>query len=769
MRSNSSLVRAASVSLCAFLIVVLWAIVASSSASASLITPVKITTTSVSNPIGIQYDELKNELLLSLNYYNGLPNNFDLVNSLGVGTPFTAESGLTDEVYMAAIRNTAECPAVNGFSEGEVFFGTGTPGKIGQILPNGTVEPNWETLSGESGILRGGIAQACTGPFSGDLIVTTTAGDVWLVPQHGHGLAKELATHIAGDTWEGPATIPPIPAKYGPWAGKILVASEGCGCVESIEAGTGAVVQYPGFTSSGIGAEGVHVVPEKENFYAADYADAEVIGIPAKEFEPYVGDVIVTEELKGNITDVHWNPAANGGKGAFEDKQILKPVGQIEGSTFAKIAVAPLCFEGCEHWLSDGKPTPEGQPEKAKTSGNLTFVVDGQPCATKVTDEETIVNPVGGGSGTDEDTSFNVAPCKKAKTGPCPSGVEIVAQNLPWKSHLLEGTPEPDPTEGMEFEVRCHGKVLAIYAGTLTPLLGESTLTLNEASGALKGTGEDGTLSISGTEKVVGPKGDTKITSGPPTKNVWNIEKTQTISWGKLTFTWSRTVNEGVSNRKHEEIEEKCREEKLTEQEFEACVAEVEAKVRDELLQRCEEEFAEGKYKSFEECLKAHETRKETIVLTCKKSDAGNIWNEKGEGLDETVLFDLYECSSETCPDPVVKASDLPWPSTLEESPVGSGVIRDRTRGMQLRVECGPGKEEGAFAETFTGEPTPRWRNGSSKTGPSYDEFGEGSGVLTGEPGNELKISGNDYTAGFEKGELLTASTVFNEKGKKTG
>ncbi len=767
MSSKFSVTRVASVSLSVLVTLLLWATVASSSASA-LITPVDITTTAVNNPIGIQYDELKKELLLSLNYYNGLPNNFDLVNSAGVGTPFTAQSGLTDEVYMAAIRETPGCPA-GGFSVGEVYFGTGTPGQIGRIKTNGTVEIPWVTLSPETGLLRGGIAQACAGPFSGKLVVTTTTGDVWLVEPS--KAFKKLATKIVGDTFEGPATVPPDPisdpTKYGPWAEKILVASEGCGCVESISE-TGAVVQYHGFTSSGIGAEGVHVVPEKENFYAADYADGKVIGIPAKELEPYVGDVIVTEELKGNITDVRWNQAANGGNGAFEEQQILKPVGQIEGSTFAPIGVAPICFEGCEHWLSDGKPIPEGQSEKAKTSGKLTFVVNGQPCTTTVTDEETILNPVGGGSGTDEVTSFTVAPCKKTKTGPCPTGTEIVAQNLPWKSHLLEGTPEPDPTEGMELEVKCHGKVLGIYSGTLTPLLGESTLTFNEASGELKGGEGAGTLLITGIEKVVGPKGDTKITSGPPTKYIWNIEKTQTISWGKLTFTWSRTVNEAVSNRKHEEIEAKCREQKLTEQEFEACVAEAEAKARDELLEKCEEEVATGKYKSFEECLKAHESRKETVVLTCKKSDAGNIWDEKGQGLDETVLFDLYECSSESCPDPVVTASNLPWPSILEEAPVGSGIIRDRTRGMQLRIECAAAKGEAAFGETFTGEPTPRWHNGSSKTGPSYDEFGEGSGALGGEPGNELKISGNDYTAGFEKGELLTASTEFS-KGSKTG
>jgi hypothetical protein len=316
--------------------------------------------------------------------------------------------------------------------------------------------------------------------------------------------------------------------------------------------------------------------------------------------------------------------------------------------------------------------------------------------------------------------------------------------------------------------------VLWTYTGTLTPLLGDSTLTFSEKSGELReilaehsGEFGSGTLVISGTEKVVGPKGDTTITSGPPTKNVWNIEKTQTISWGKLTFKWSRTANEGVTDKRQQEIETKCREQGYVGIELENCTAAGEERERAELAKRCEEEFAAGKYKSFEECLKAHESRKSTVVVTCKKSDAGNIWNsETGQGLDETVLFDLYECSSETCPDPTVTASRLPWQSTLEESPRGSGVIRDHTMGMLLSIECQAGKEEGAFSETFTGELSPRWRNGSKTTGSSYDEFGEGSGALSGEPGNQLTVTGDDYMAGFEKGELITASTVFTKEKK---
>src|SRR4029077_6818135 len=162
-------------------------------------------------------------------------------------------------------------------------------------------------------------------------------------------------------------------------------------------------------------------------------------------------------------------------------------------------------------------------------------------------------------------------------------------------------------------------------------------------------------------------------------------------------------------------------------------------------------------------------------TVTCKKSDAGNVWNPANgrPGLDETVLFDLYECSSSTCRTPVVTASGLPWQTALEESPLGSGVIRDRTKGMIVTIECAgieegkEGKEGEPIVETLVGETTPRYRN-SSKAGPSYEEFDAGAGALHGE-GGALKITGNDYTAGFDKSEPITESTAATSTGPVEG
>ncbi len=151
--------------------------------------------------------------------------------------------------------------------------------------------------------------------------------------------------------------------------------------------------------------------------------------------------------------------------------------------------------------------------------------------------------------------------------------------------------------------------------------------------------------------------------------------------------------------------------------------------------------------------------------VTCKKSDAGNIWNPEGggAGLDETVLFNLYECQAGECPKGVtVSASGLPWPSELEEAPAGSGVIRDKTTGMSLAIEC-----ESRATWHYTGELAPKVVNGT-KTKPTFEEFDEGSGALESPEGlAPLKVTGTDKMAGFEALELFTAKTERVEETKE--
>lgn len=148
-------------------------------------------------------------------------------------------------------------------------------------------------------------------------------------------------------------------------------------------------------------------------------------------------------------------------------------------------------------------------------------------------------------------------------------------------------------------------------------------------------------------------------------------------------------------------------------------------------------------------------------TITCKKSDAGDVWNEGGNGHDDTVLFDLYECSAPECKDVSVTSSDLPWYSELVQG--AAGVVKDKSTGVHLTFRCGERELE------YEGEVAPKVVN-ASKGKATYEEFGEGSSKMEGskEAGKEagkLQISGNDYQAGFEEGdEVITTGKTKSTK-----
>ncbi len=294
--------------------------------AAGLITPVDIAT-NFNGPIGVDYYQPTNEMLLSANYSSGQPFTFNVVHADGTHTQFSAVSGLTDEVYLAAIRSSA---CMGGFTTGDVFVGTGTGGEIGKITNGGaTFIQHWVQLPGESGLLRGGLFQDRYCSFGGDLIITTTERNVWRVTSA--GVATRVATNV-GDTLEGPTTVP-NDTRYGPWAGKILVSSEVCGCVESVDA-LGNVATYSGYSS----AEGVHVVPAAENFFGVNFAAGKLVGIAAADLVSYVGDVLVATEAPGRLIDVRWDPVDL----KFIQQDVINPISQFEGTAFGPVGIANL-------------------------------------------------------------------------------------------------------------------------------------------------------------------------------------------------------------------------------------------------------------------------------------------------------------------------------------------------------------------------------------------------------------------------------------------
>jgi hypothetical protein len=131
------------------------------------------------------------------------------------------------------------------------------------------------------------------------------------------------------------------------------------------------------------------------------------------------------------------------------------------------------------------------------------------------------------------------------------------------------------------------------------------------------------------------------------------------------------------------------------------------------------------------------------IEITCKKVDAGNIWNvtEPTVGQDNVEVFVNYECTSPQCATVSVTARGLPWTSELAAGPV------DKVKGVEVTVNCA-GTEL-----TFKGELSPKVVN-STETEPLFEEFTTATGELE-EPTAKLKatVVGRDRALGFEHGE----------------
>jgi hypothetical protein len=290
-------------------------------AEAVTLTPLS---TGFNSPIGIDYHEPSNKVVMSVNYPTGQPSNFELVAADGGRTPFSAISGLTDELKLATVRSG---PCQGGFATGELFTGNGKPGEVVRVSSDGsTIQDPWVMLA-DAGLMRGGLFQDRYCVAGGDLIIVTTAGGVWRIKSD--ATASKLAslnTHL-----EGVTTVPNDPARYGPWAGKILTGAEGQGLFYTIDPATGAVASY----SLGIAPEDVDIVPPNENFFGVDFGGSELMGAPASEFCNMRGDIVSAQESPGVLWGVHWN-------GTQFVTTNLAQVTQWEHVTFAPVGIVEI-------------------------------------------------------------------------------------------------------------------------------------------------------------------------------------------------------------------------------------------------------------------------------------------------------------------------------------------------------------------------------------------------------------------------------------------
>ncbi|MCL5098604.1 MAG: hypothetical protein M1608_13960, partial [Candidatus Omnitrophica bacterium] len=271
--------------------------------------------TNVPCSVSIDYHKPSDSLIISANYATGTPYNFARLDDEGLHTNWPSCSGLLQEIKLATVKTTT-----NGFTEGEMYFGTGQAGVIGKMTANGSaIYTNWCTLPGEAHLLRGSLCVDQTGIFNHDLIVVTgdvssDGGGVWRVNGYGNtNRIVDLQTHL-----EGVITMPNDPGKYGPLAGKILAGGKYLGVIFTIDTnGETNVFNYDDVEGDvgPIYPEDFEIIPADQDLYVCcPYGDY-LRKVSREYFSGFVGDLLVIqsgenvtdEELPPRFLIFHWN------------------------------------------------------------------------------------------------------------------------------------------------------------------------------------------------------------------------------------------------------------------------------------------------------------------------------------------------------------------------------------------------------------------------------------------------------------------------------
>lgn len=260
--------------------------------------PVQFTqiSTAFSNPIGIDYYEPTNQLILSSHYPSGSPSNLELVSANGAHTAYSALSGLTDELKIATVQSGY----ATGFAVGTVFTGNGQDGQIVKVDPGGAVVSNpWVSLPGSNnGIFRGSLYVDRTGLYNGDLLAVTTNGQLWRI--NAAGVPTQIGTTL-GVHLEGLTVVPNNPAKWGNMAGCIIAGAEDQALMHSWCRDASGAMVHSARSLNGIRIEDLDII-DGGNFFGVNYGTGKLVGAAASEFAAFVGDILVTQEFPSQDT-----------------------------------------------------------------------------------------------------------------------------------------------------------------------------------------------------------------------------------------------------------------------------------------------------------------------------------------------------------------------------------------------------------------------------------------------------------------------------------
>ena len=290
-------------------------------------------------------------LIVSANYQQAGVDDFVQLGLAGTNTFITNWSGiqnLFDEIKLTTVKTTA-----NGFTNGEMFFGTGTNGHIGRLSANGAVSNlAWAVVTtnsaGTNSLFRGSFYVDQTGIFGGDLIAVTggtdtQGGEVWRVSSSN----ATLVANITGDSTfrhlEGVITLTNDVQKWGPWAGRILTGAE-----SKIPPLIHAVATNGLVTSFALGIEPEDFdVISTNDLYCTAFVDHKILKVSRNLLTNYIGDLLITQEgLPPNqcsrLFIVRWNSSNS----AFEMRSFALPttIYQVgfEHVTFAPIDLPPV-------------------------------------------------------------------------------------------------------------------------------------------------------------------------------------------------------------------------------------------------------------------------------------------------------------------------------------------------------------------------------------------------------------------------------------------